>query len=75
MRKPIEERYLNDAVFYNAVQVIYSLMGEDTELTSLDIRDACYLARLKFETDRPRSIVINRQSMGPLEQLEQGKKE
>jgi len=52
----IEDRYENDITFYKATNLIFNLINSETDLTPLDIRDACYLARLKFERENPTPI-------------------
>ena len=60
MNNKIDERYENDPAFYNAVRLIEQLIrNTEGELTPLDIRDACYLARLKYEQKVVRPIVFS----------------
>lgn len=60
MNNRIDERYENDIPFRNAVRVIESLiMNAEGELTPLDIRDACYLARLRYEQRAVRPIIFS----------------
>ena len=60
MNNRIDERYKNDPAFYNAVRLIEQLIrNTEGELTPLDIRDACYLARLKYEQKVVRPIIFS----------------
>lgn len=67
MRREIVERYQKDSTFKRAVDFIESLIGNDGDLTSLDIRDAAYLARLKFEEKNVQPILyLDRKSEFPM---------
>lgn len=46
--------------FRKMVDAMENMINEDLEITSLDLRDACYLARLHFEfKNNPRPIVLS----------------
>ncbi len=62
--RTIERRSQNDPEFSQAVSLIESLMHKST-LTPLDIRDACYLARVKFEYNNVRPIVMQSNQLSP----------
>ena len=44
----LKEQYRNDPKFHNVVDLIYALMDQQ-QLTVTDIRDAAFLAAIKFE--------------------------
>lgn len=57
--RTIEERYKNEPEFHAAVNAIKSMINEKAGLTPLDIRDAAYLARLIYERNNVRPIIIS----------------
>lgn len=60
MNNRIDERYLNDSNFHRVVELIFRIIKEsEGDLTPLDIRDACYLARLKYEQQVVRPIIFS----------------
>jgi len=58
MNNKIDARYENDVSFNKAVKYILQLIRQsEGELTPLDIREACYLARLIYEREVVRPII------------------
>lgn len=57
----LENRYMKDPVFFQAVNAMEKMINEETGLTSLDIRDAAFYARVRYEMRHPRPISISPQ--------------
>jgi len=73
----IDERAEQDSEFNSVVKILENILFS-SDLTPTDLRDACYLARLRFERVRPRPLVISDtlvkelELMRALEEIEKG---
>lgn len=70
MSKTLEYRYDSDTMFHQVVNTMYGfLVNPENEFTSLDLRDAAYFARIKFELEHPRPIIIGRDLSAHIDSL------
>jgi len=58
-KETLEKRYLNDPEFHAVVKFLESAIKPEFGLTSLDIRDAAFYARIRFEMRYPQPICIS----------------
>ena len=59
MIRSIDSRYQNDATFRTVVKSMVNILENyDNDFTPLDLRDACYMARIIFEQTHVRPIIM-----------------
>lgn len=56
----IDERYRNDPLFHALVNVLIQHI-EEMKLTPTEIREACILAQIKYESTHVRPLVFSRE--------------
>lgn len=70
MSRRLENRYDEDPIFSNLVNSLYAFLSDDEHgITPLDLRDAAYFARLKFEMENPRPIIVGKDIYNHLDLL------
>jgi len=56
--KSIEERYRNDVTFHALVDMLYNFLVSNKEGSISELRDAVFVAALKWETEHVRPVPV-----------------
>lgn len=74
MRRAIEERYANDPVFHALVEHIYHFLcasyKDGAQFTPTEVREAVFLATLKYEQTHTRPFLLQPQKPAPAKEGE-----